>query len=93
MKNKLQLLLREIQILKTLDHPNIIKFYEVFNDNWFFYILQEFCSGGDLLSRMRTNKKIKVHDLFYQLLSALNHMHTKGVVHRDIKPENILYYT
>jgi calcium-dependent protein kinase len=51
-KNKQYILLREFETLKTLDHPNIIKFYEVYQDEMFFYICMEYCAGGELLERI-----------------------------------------
>jgi calcium-dependent protein kinase len=44
--------LRELQIIKTLDHPNIIKFYEVYHDKMYFYIVMEYCDGGELYERI-----------------------------------------
>jgi len=46
------MLLGELQTLKSLDHPNIIKFHEVYDDEFYLYIVQEFCSGGELLDRI-----------------------------------------
>lgn len=93
-KNKEYLLLREIDLLRELDHPNIIKFYEVYKDDLYFYICQEYCSGGELLSRI-TRKKIfnekSAAILMKKLFSAANYMHNLGIVHRDLKPENILF--
>lgn len=50
------MLLRELEILLTLDHPNIIKFHEIFEDEEFFYIVQEYCAGGELLNRIIKRK-------------------------------------
>ncbi|EGR32030.1 hypothetical protein IMG5_098660 [Ichthyophthirius multifiliis] len=63
---------------KNLDHPNIVKFYEVYQNNLFYYICMEYCEGGELLDR---------------IIETVNHMHSKGIVHRDLKPENILFTT
>ena len=55
MKDKNFLFLRELNILKTLDHPNIIKFNEIYEDELYFYIVQEYCEGGELLKRIVKN--------------------------------------
>lgn len=88
------ILLRELEILRSLDHPNIIKFYEVYQDEIFFYICMEYCSGGELLDRITRSRHFKEQDaalIMNKVFSAINHIHSKGIVHRDIKPENILF--
>ncbi|EGR29148.1 protein kinase domain protein [Ichthyophthirius multifiliis] len=90
------ILLREFETLRTLDHPNIIKFYEVYQDEMFFYICMEYCAGGELLERITQRKYFKEKEAAFimeKLFSAVNHMHCKGIVHRDLKPENILFST
>lgn len=51
-EKKMHLLLRELEILKTLDHPNVIKFHEIYEDQQYFFIVQEYCSGGELLKKI-----------------------------------------
>ena len=86
--------MREVETIKSLDHPNIIKFYEAYHDNMWFYIVMEYCSGGELLDHL-TNKKFlrerEAADIMYKLFSAVNHMHHRGIVHRDLKLDNVLY--
>ncbi|OMJ87090.1 hypothetical protein SteCoe_11238 [Stentor coeruleus] len=85
--------LKEIQILKTLDHPNILKCYEIFEDENKYYVATEYCSGGDLFAEILKLKKFtesKAAEIMFQLLSALTYCHEKKVIHRDLKPENIL---
>ena len=77
--------LKEIQVLKELDHPNIIKIFEYYVDNKNHYIITELLTGGELYDNEKTAAFI-----MRQILSALNYLHSKGIVHRDIKPENIL---
>lgn len=87
------LLLREIDILKAIDHPNIVKFYEIYQDPTNLHIVMEYCSGGDLidlleeksLSEEETKKIIK------KALAAIKHLHEKGIAHRDLKLENFLF--
>ncbi|OMJ71312.1 hypothetical protein SteCoe_30512 [Stentor coeruleus] len=86
-------MLKEIQILRILDHPNIIKCFEIFEDERHYYLSTEYCSGGDLfqeISKMPVFTEAKASNIIFQLLSALNYCHEKGIIHRDLKPENIL---
>jgi calcium-dependent protein kinase len=86
-------LLSEVAILRNLDHPNIIRMYEFFEDEKRFFIVMEYCPGGDLfteiLNEKNFNEQIAVR-IIQQVFSALAYLHSKGIVHRDLKPENIL---
>jgi calcium-dependent protein kinase len=88
-----QKFLKEIQVLKGLEHPNIIKIFEYYIDNKYHYIITELLTGGELyeaiLKCQKFNEK-KAAYIMKQILSALNYLHSKNIVHRDIKPENIL---
>ena len=83
----------EIKILSLLDHPNIVRLFEVFEDDKNFYLIMELCHGGNLLSRMKNNKyKEKAAAvLMEQIVSAVAYCHEKGICHRDLKPENVLF--
>ena len=86
-------MLKEIQILKMLDHPNIIKCFEIFEDESKYYIATEYCHGGDLFGeilKMQLFTEAQAARIIFQLLSALSYCHEKLVIHRDLKPENIL---
>ena len=86
--------LNEIEVLKTLDHPNIIKLFDCYYDRNFYYMVEEYCSGGDLfdyIQREQGFNERKAAIIFKQLLSAVNHLHKKNIVHRDLKPENIVF--
>jgi len=88
----------EINILKTLDHPNIIKIYEFFQDLRNFYLITEYCEHGDLADNLvDDNNKLNVFltesvvcDIMKQLLSAIIYLHSQNVIHGDLKLENIL---
>ena len=86
----------EIKILSILDHPNIVRLFEVFEDDKFFYLLTELCTGGELLGKIKQKQITKEKDIaviFNQLISAVYYCHQRGIVHRDLKPENILFAT
>ena len=92
----LEILQRELEILKKVDHPNIIKLYEVYEDKKYLHLVTELCTGGDLLDYLL--KKIviseqEVVNFMYKALSAINYLHSLNICHRDIKPENFLLLT
>lgn len=78
----------EINLLKQMDHPNIVKAYEVFSRHWDISIIMELCSGGDLYARVPYSEKDAAH-ITRQLLSAIKYMHEKNITHRDLKFENM----
>jgi calcium-dependent protein kinase len=84
---------KEIEILKMLDHPNIIKILEFYNTQCTYYIVTELLSGGELYQKISNNKNLSepnaVH-VMKQVLHAVNYCHQKKIIHRDLKPENIL---
>ncbi|KAL4441167.1 hypothetical protein ABPG74_002117 [Tetrahymena malaccensis] len=84
----------EIQSLKSLDHPNIVKLYEYFEERDAFYIIMEEVQGRDLFDEMAERKRPfgenDACQIIQQVLQALSYTHQKGLVHRDIKLENIM---
>ena len=84
----------EISVLRTIDYPNIIKLFDCYYDNNYYYMVEEYCSGGDLFDYIQKQKSFserKAGIIFKQLISAVNHLHKKKIVHRDLKPENIVF--
>ena len=84
---------KEMQILKKLDHPNIIKVFEFYNDKSEFFIISEICEGGELFDKIVKLKKFterNAANVMKQILSAIQFCHKNQIIHRDLKPENIL---
>lgn len=88
----------EIEVLKNLDHPNIIKVFDIYEDSTAVYITMELCEGGELMSRIsqaqERNKTLSeryVMILMKQIMQALTYFHTRNVLHKDLKPENVLF--
>jgi calcium-dependent protein kinase len=84
-----------IEMLLQLDHPNVIKIYDIVEDLNNIYIVQEYCEGSDLfhfiLSRKLFSEEL-VKAIIKQILEALLYLHLNSIVHRDVKPENILIF-
>ncbi len=90
-----QSLVDEIQILKKLEHPNIVKIYEYFDVKDYIYIVSELCDQGDLLGKLTklgSMSELVVKSLMCQILNAVSYLHDNKVFHGDIKLENIMLY-
>lgn len=90
--------MNEVTILQTLDHPNIVNYYETYDDHKYLYLVMQNCSGGELFDSIeRFEKKGKPYsekmaaETIQKCLGALQHCHAMNIIHRDIKPENIMY--
>ena len=82
----------EIEVLKNINHPNIIKLYEVFHDDVNYYLINDYCSEGELCKYLIDFKKfpeVIVRKLMYDIFSAVSYLHSNGIIHGDIKLENL----
>jgi len=79
--------------MRELDHPNIIKLFETFEDSKFVYLVMELCEGGELFDKIIEKGSFtesQARNYFRQMISAVNYIHSKRICHRDLKPENFL---
>ncbi|KAF3158158.1 hypothetical protein EYR41_009341 [Orbilia oligospora] len=91
--NRLSKIYREISILRTLSHPNIVKLFEMIENERHIGIILEYASGGELFDYILTHRYLKdppACRLFAQLVSGVGYLHKMGIVHRDLKLENLL---
>ena len=85
--------LSEARILREVDHPNVIRFVDIFETDAHLHLVMELVEGGELFDRLSNEGAFAEPDaraIMHQLLSALKHLHARHIVHRDLKPENIL---
>ncbi|XP_036674361.3 serine/threonine-protein kinase MARK2 [Drosophila suzukii] len=88
-----QKLYREVKIMKLLNHPNIVRLFQVIESERTLYLVMEYASRGELFDHLVKNGRMRERDarvLFRQLVSAIQYCHSKFVVHRDLKAENLL---
>lgn len=85
--------LKEIELLSSINHPNIINIYEFFEDDQNYYVIEEYAEGGELydyLYQLDNFDESITSKIIKQLLSSICYLHDINIVHRDLKPENIL---
>ncbi|KAK6181214.1 hypothetical protein SNE40_009117 [Patella caerulea] len=91
--SSLQKLFREVRIMKMLDHPNIVKLFEVIETEKTLYLVMEYASGGEVFDYLVAHGRMKEKEArakFRQIVSSVQYCHQKHIVHRDLKAENLL---
>jgi calcium-dependent protein kinase len=92
--HKKELLESELEVFLHLDHPHVVRLYDVYEAENALYLVMEYMRGGELFDRVTVKKQFTESDAataVWQMLLAVNYLHLQGMVHRDLKLENFLY--
>jgi BR serine/threonine kinase len=84
---------REITIMKLIEHPNVLRLYDVYENKKYLYLILEHVSGGELFDYLVKKSRLTIKEarkFFRQIISALDFCHSHLICHRDLKPENLL---
>ena len=87
---------QEVEIMSQMDHPNIVRLFEFFEESSNYYLVMEIMKGGELFDRIVEKESYtekEAADTFRPLVDAIRYCHDQGIIHRDLKPENLLYET
>ena len=93
LKDDIGNIINEVSLLSNLDHPNIVKYFETYDDATYLYLCMEYIQGQELIDKLTNEGNLsekKVACYVKDILYAINYCHSQGIVHRDIKPENIM---
>jgi len=85
----------EIEVMRSLNHENIVKLYQVYETKLSLYLVQELCSGGelfDMITKLGKYTEKAAADVLIQILRGLSHMHENKIAHCDLKPDNFLFH-
>lgn len=91
----LETVANEFNVLMTLDHPNIVRLYEVYTDQKYIYFVMEYLRGMTLFQLLSGKSyslsENAIRDIFFQLTKGMQYLHKNGIAHRDLKPENVMF--
>lgn len=97
LQGDMQAMKKEIENLTNLDHPHILKLYEVYSTKDQIYLVTDFCPGGELHSHISAARKSRQEipeawtaEAMLQLMQAICHIHVRGIIHLDLKSQNIM---
>ena len=81
---------REIEMMKKINHVNLVRFYDYIEDNNTVYLIMEYCEGGTFSYLEKPMEEKKLREYLKQIVSGLGYLHKQNIYHRDLKPDNIL---
>jgi len=87
---------RELEVLRMVDHPNVIKCHEIYEDQRYVHVVMELCTGGDLFDRLISHGQYteqQTAQMMKKIVSAVSYLHSMNICHRDIKADNFLFET
>ena len=94
LQNNSKSLKREFKIMRIVNHVNIVRLYEAYEDQLFLHLVMENCTGGNIFERISQNgpfSEENASNLMKQLLETVEYLHSNNIAHRDLKPENLMY--
>ena len=89
-------IMNEVAILQSLNHPNVLRLHDFFEESPSFFLVMELMEGGDVFERIVQKTQyteIDARDMARSLLAGVGYMHSRSVAHRDLKPQNLLLTT
>ncbi|XP_042391332.1 serine/threonine-protein kinase RUNKEL-like [Zingiber officinale] len=92
-KSQRSKILHEVRMLHSLNHPNVLRFYSWYETTAHLWLVLEYCVGGDLMTLLKQDRQLpenSIHDLAFDLVKALQFLHSKGIIYCNLKPSNIL---